>query len=139
MNRSDFLAIARQWKGTPYHDQARLKAVGADCIGFIIGCIAEATGRVVDAPTTYGRYPDPTGALAAVAASGEAIPIDKAAAQPADMLYMRIARQPQHFGIVSDGGQIIHCVEPVGVVEVTLAPWMLSRTMFAWRLRLIED
>lgn len=139
MQREQLLAVARSWLGTPYHHQGRVRGIGADCIGFITGVIAQASGRQVQAPIHYGRYPDPAGALAAIAASGEGTPIDPAAALPADVVYMRIARQPQHFGFVSTQGRILHCVEPAGVVEVDLSAWMRQRILYAWRLRIVEE
>jgi cell wall-associated NlpC family hydrolase len=133
MKRSEFIELARTWIGTPYHDQARLKGVGADCIGYIVGLVSEATGRHITAPINYGRYPSPAIALQGIRDSGECEPIEFAQALPGDIVYMRIAREPQHFGIVSEAGQIIHCTETTGVVEVNFAHWMREKVMFVFR------
>ncbi len=34
---SDVVRTARTWLGTPYHHQGRLKGVGVDCAGLLIG------------------------------------------------------------------------------------------------------
>lgn len=138
MNRTEFLALARTWLGTPYHDQARCKGVGADCIGFIVGLASEATGRAVTAPSNYGRYPAPAQALAGIQASGECTPIALADAQPGDIVYMRIAREPQHFGVLAEDGMLIHCIEGHGVVEVNFADWMRDKVMHTFRLQWLE-
>jgi NlpC/P60 family putative phage cell wall peptidase len=139
MTQTEFLALARTWIGTPYHDQARLKGVGADCIGFIVGVVSEATGRHVVAPITYGRYPNPAIALQGIRDSGECHDIDVKQARVGDVIYMRIAREPQHFGIISDAGQIIHCTETTGVVEVNFADWMRAKVMYAFRLNFLQE
>lgn len=139
MTRNDFLSLALGWVKTPYHHQARLKAVGSDCIGFILGVIEEATGTRVDVPSNYGRYPDPPAALALIEKLGLTAPVPVWDAKPADVLYMRVARDPQHFGLVSLGGKLLHCVEPVGVVEVTLNDKFMRRVFRAWHLKFIED
>ena len=139
MTRTEFLALARTWLRTPYHNQARLKGVGADCIGFIIGVASEATGRVITAPSNYGRYPAPAQALAAIRASGECITVPLADAMPGDVVYMRMAREPQHFGILGEGGTLIHCIETAGVVEVNFAEWMQANVVHVFRLVWLED
>lgn len=139
MTRAEFLALARTWLGTPYHNQARLKGVGADCIGFIIGAASEATGRAITAPCTYGRYPAPVQALAAIRASGECITIPLVDAKPGDVVYMRIAREPQHFGILGEAGTLIHCIESAGVVEVNFVDWMKANVVHVFSLVWLED
>ncbi|MCB1955225.1 MAG: C40 family peptidase [Zoogloeaceae bacterium] len=139
MRRADFLEIARAWEGTPYHDQARLRGVGADCIGFVVGAMQEATGRHIAAPMTYGRYAVPAVALQLIADSGEADEIKVADASPGDLLYMAIRRNPQHFALLLPEGWMIHCSEPAGVRVVPYAGWMRERTRHAFRLRFLED
>ncbi len=38
------ITVARSWLGTPYHDQASLKAVGCDCLGLARGVWREVVG-----------------------------------------------------------------------------------------------
>ena len=41
MNRQDVVTAAREWIDTPFHHQARLKGVGVDCVGLVIGVARE--------------------------------------------------------------------------------------------------
>jgi NlpC/P60 family putative phage cell wall peptidase len=38
------VAAARDWLGTPYHDQASVKGVGCDCLGLVRGVWREVVG-----------------------------------------------------------------------------------------------
>lgn len=138
MHHATLYAAARQWLGTPYHHQARTRGVGADCIGFIAGLLQEVTCQAVPVPGTYGRYPDPAAALLAIARSGVARAIAVEEAGPGDVLYIAMRTEPQHFLLLMPEGRAIHCIEPIGVVDVTLAPWMRSRARHAFRLLCLE-
>ena len=41
---SEVIATARDWLGTPYHDQASVKGVGCDCLGLARGVWREVVG-----------------------------------------------------------------------------------------------
>lgn len=45
--RAAVVAEARTWLGTRYHDKAKIKGAGADCLTFIVG-VGEAVGLVGD-------------------------------------------------------------------------------------------
>lgn len=69
MQRSDegdrLVAAARSWVGTPYRHQHKLKGVGVDCVGLIIGAGLEAgVLSITDeewAPFAgYSRTPNPS-------------------------------------------------------------------------------
>ena len=51
------IATARTWLGTNFHHQGRIKNVGVDCIGLIIGVAAEL-GVVLPDRQNYARQPD---------------------------------------------------------------------------------
>ena len=51
------LTEARSWMGTPWHHQARLKGVGVDCIGLVVG-VCSALGLPLEDSKNYARYPD---------------------------------------------------------------------------------
>ena len=40
-SRADVVAAALAWTDTPFHHQARLKGVGVDCVGLVIGVARE--------------------------------------------------------------------------------------------------
>ena len=45
--RTDVVAAAREWLGTPFHHQARLRGVGVDCVGLVIGVIFLIVGLLL--------------------------------------------------------------------------------------------
>jgi NlpC/P60 family putative phage cell wall peptidase len=49
------VAVARQWLGTPYHDQASLQGVGCDCLGLARGVWREVVGPEPFAVPPYSR------------------------------------------------------------------------------------
>ena len=52
-DRSDVVAIARAWIGTPYRHQASLKGVGCDCLGLLRGLWRERNGEEPEAAPPY--------------------------------------------------------------------------------------
>lgn len=115
---------ARAWLGTPFHHQARLKGVGCDCVGLVIG-VARALALVppaFDVPP-YPRAPDGTSLLALTDAHMTRLPQD--AMQPGDVVVVAFDREPQHLGVVGDyrhgGLSIIHAHSVHGsVIETRL-------------------
>ena len=57
VNVSALLTEARSWLDTPYHHQGRLKGVGVDCIGLIIG-VAHALNLSEFDTHDYARIPN---------------------------------------------------------------------------------
>ena len=53
--RTDIIAEARAWIGTPYHHQASLIGVGADCLGLVRGVWRCLHDRDAEAPPAYSR------------------------------------------------------------------------------------
>jgi cell wall-associated NlpC family hydrolase len=100
-SRSEVVAAARGWIDTPFHHQARLKGVGVDCAGLVIG-IARELGLV--APdfdvTAYPRQPDGKSLLAFCDAHMQRI--ERAALRPGDVLVVSFDADPQHVGVLGD-------------------------------------
>jgi len=123
--RTDVVAAARAWLGTPFHHQARLQGVGVDCVGLVIG-VARTLGLVapdfdVDA---YPRQPDGKSLMHLVQMHMRGLHADEAM-QPGDVVVVRFDRDPQHLGILGDyrhgGLSIIHAAaEPGRVIETRL-------------------
>ena len=122
--RADVVAAARAWTDTPFHHQARLKGVGVDCVGLVIG-VARELGLI--APNFdvvgYPRVPDGT-SLMALAAT-HMTPIARESMQPGDVVVVSFDRDPQHLGILGDyrhgGLSIIHAAGLTGrVIETRL-------------------
>ncbi|WP_026380589.1 NlpC/P60 family protein [Afifella pfennigii] len=125
--RSDILAAARGWLGTPYRHQACCKGVGCDCLGLVRGVYAEVTGRMPEAPPPY--TPDWAEAHCAetLAEAGRRhlTEIAPGLAEPGDILLFRWRRglPAKHAGILSQPGWMIHAHEGAAVAEVPLGIW----------------
>lgn len=150
VTRADVVLEARRWLGTPWHHQARLRGVGADC-GGLIGGVPVATGLLPPDWWTatfdpqfggYGRSPSRDRLRGILRAFMD--PIDPSAAQPADVVLMEFVRgQPQHLGIVADypaagGASLIHALGPAPprrVTEHILAPRWRARVVDAFAYR----
>jgi NlpC/P60 family putative phage cell wall peptidase len=114
--RADIVAEARTWLGTPFHHQARLKSVGVDCAGLIIG-VARALDLV--SPdfdvTAYQRSPD--GLALLEHCNQHMIRTTREAMKPGDVIVIRWRQHPQHLGILGDylhgGLSLIHAFSDV--------------------------
>lgn len=119
------VAQARTWLGTPFHHQGRVKGVGVDCIGLIVGVAREL--ELTDQKgmaladydeANYSPTPDGRSLKAAVCRHLAEIPVGEAV--PGDLFLFRFHHDPQHIGIVShlpDGELgIIHCHASSGKV-----------------------
>lgn len=122
----DIIRAARGWLGTRFHHQGRVKGVGCDCLGLIVGVareleLTDEKGFLLadyDQPN-YSPLPDGRGLKSAVSlhlrelsSIGEAL--------PGDIPLFRFQHDPQHVGILSqlaDGALgLIHCYSNTGMV-----------------------
>ena len=122
--RAHIIAQARQWLGTPFHHQARVKGVGADCAGLVIG-VARAL-EIVGADFDVAAYPrTPDGTTLIRLLDQHMTRIELAAMQGGDVVAVAFGKDPQHVGIVADyrhgGHSIIHAHSITGsVIETRL-------------------
>jgi NlpC/P60 family putative phage cell wall peptidase len=98
---------ARTWLGTPYHHQARLKGVGCDCLGLVVGVAGElgltrsdGTPLIRFDETDYSRQPDGERLTAMLQSLLHEIP--KADAAPGDLALFTIEGNPQHVGLITE-------------------------------------
>lgn len=121
------VAIARTWIGTPYHHQASLRGVGADCVGFIRGVYRESLGTDVEARAAYSRdWGEASGEETLLAAARQhLVEIAPASAAPGDVLAFRYRTTfvAKHAAIIATPDTMIHALEGVGVCEVPLCAW----------------
>lgn len=124
VTRTDVVQEARAWLGTPFHHQARLKGVGVDCVGLVIG-VARALGLV--APEfdveAYPRTPDGTSLMALTSAHMSRI--DRQDMHSGDVIVVAFGPEPQHLAVLGNyahgGLSIIHAHGPTGrVIETRL-------------------
>lgn len=127
MDGSVIIAQARTWLGTPFHHQGRLKGVGCDCLGMIIGIADELQLTHDDVllssfdRTDYSHTPNTTALLTTMEAYLQEI----TDIQPGDIALMQIQNNPQHLGIITNYPRgklgIIHALSGQGVVEHILS------------------
>ena len=131
------VACAREWVGTRFHHQGRLKKSaehkgGVDCLGLLMGVAREleisgAKGTPlcdVD-ETDYPHYPDTKRLRESLDAF--LYPIALQSLAPGDVVLFNIDDNPQHLAIASnmkDSMGIIHAYAPAkAVVEHQLDAW----------------
>jgi len=100
---------AREYVGTPFHHQGRLKGVGVDCVGLII-CVSKELGLGLEKydNTNYSRSPSST-ALFDVIAKTNLVELPSLDIQLGDILVFFLnprTRAPQHIAFFSDIGMI---------------------------------
>jgi NlpC/P60 family putative phage cell wall peptidase len=107
--RADVIAEARSWLGTPFAHQGRLRGVGVDCAGIVIG-VAHALGISDFDHSGYGR--EPHGAMLTRLLNEHLIAIP--VTEPAAVLEIAFAREPQHLAILTDVDTIVHAYQRIG-------------------------
>ncbi len=129
VSREQVVAAARAWAGTPWRHQGRVRGVGVDCVGLIIG-VARDLGLSAFDVTGYRRRPAERDLLAGCRAHMRAVPL----ALPGDAMLFRIDGQAQHLGIATDIG-LLHAHAPMRrVVEHRLDEYWRARIVAAFRL-----
>lgn len=134
ITREQIVAKAREYLGTPFHHQGRVKKAGIDCIGLLVG-VAKELGVFHYDRTDYPRLPDGKSLMAELRKVLDEIKIEEA--RPGDVLvfwFSRSTRHPQHVGIKTDLG-VIHTYEKCRrVVEGPAGKWTKNIT-HAFRFR----
>lgn len=115
--QNNIVAQARTWLGTPFHHQARLKRVGCDCLGLIIGVVDELGlkdkhGQPLAGydEITYSKEPDGVYLTQKIAALLDEVSTDQA--QAGDLALFVMGDNPQHLAILTDYENalgMIHC------------------------------
>jgi NlpC/P60 family putative phage cell wall peptidase len=134
---------ARTWLGTPFHHQARLKRVGCDCLGLIIGVVDELGLRDRHGQrlagydeVSYSREPDGAYLTQKIAALLDEVPVVEA--QAGDLALFAMGDNPQHLAILTeeDGTLgMIHCYAQARcVVEHRLDEEWKQRLVAVFRL-----
>lgn len=126
------VAAARDWLGTPYHDQASVRRVGCDCLGLVRGVWRELHGLEPLPLPPYSRNWGETGAREPLAEAARAVMAEVPVAdlRPGALILfrMRTGAVAKHCGILVAPDRFIHAYERTGVIE--------ERLDIAWRRRL---
>lgn len=136
MTRDDFIAQTRTWLKTPYHHQGRVKGVGVDCIGLLVGVGEEMGIDISNVPTDYGRYPSAEFLFRSLAETGHVTRTRDP--KPGDIVLFRVRGQPTHFGLLTDYG-FIHADMVFGAVEVPLDEKWRARVVRTYKINHLED
>jgi NlpC/P60 family putative phage cell wall peptidase len=131
------VAAARGWIGTPYRHQGRLKGVGCDCLGLIIGVWRQiASEEVVPLPPYTPDWAEAHGRETfAEGARRYLEEIDPAEAREGDLVLFRWrAHLPaKHAGILTAPNMMVHAQEGCAVAEVPLNNWWRRRMAYVFR------
>ena len=135
-SKAKVIATARNWLGTPYHDQASLRGVGCDCLGLTRGVWREVVGEEPFPIPPYTRDWGETGPREVLADGARSMmfEIPPADAGPGALVLFRMAPRAiaKHVGILTTPDRFIHSYERLGVVEETLTPIWRRRIAFAF-------
>lgn len=133
----DVLRVARGWVGTPYHHQASVRGVGADCLGLVRGVWRELYGIDAETPPPYTRDWAEGGGEETMlaAATRHLLPVAPHAATAGDVLVFRLraGTVAKHAAILSGEGRMIHAMEGAPACEVPLSSWWRRRIAGAFR------
>lgn len=91
------IAAARAWIDTPFRHQGRVRGVGCDCVGLVVGVAAALALPVQDA-TGYSRHPQ--GRALRAALDAQLVPLSGGPA-PGRVLLFAIEAEACHVGIVA--------------------------------------
>ena len=145
------VTAARSWLGTPFHHQGRMKGVGVDCIGVVVGVCRDLSlmSHIQDAngaprpitdfdQTAYAR--EPQGKLLEQNLDAFLDRISADSIEPGDVALFVMAKHPQHVGIFGDyvggGLSLIHAYESTGrVCEHVFNDKWRRRLTSAYRFR----
>ena len=147
MKRSEVVEIARTYIGTPFRHQGRSKVYGVDCVGLLV-CVLWECNIKVDDIASYNGLVDAGLLRSKLDLTLDEIPLTIGMNgnvqvgyydyKPGDILLLRIGKNPQHIGIVTDIG-IIHTHEGSGyVVETSLGKWK-ERIVTAYHIYGVEE
>lgn len=135
--RSEISSLAREFLGTPWVHQGRLKGIGADCGGLIVGVLKEAGYADVDF-TNYSRLADGKSLRAKCREYLAKKSVDDL--DEGDVVLMRFDKMsnPHHLGFIAkkDGRlTLIHIIDPDrGCVEHTLSAHLRRMVVEAYSI-----
>jgi cell wall-associated NlpC family hydrolase len=126
---------AREYIGTPFRHQGRLKGVGVDCAGLVVGVAKELKISDFDF-RAYGAMPNSS--KLQIILNEQMDKINVSDAKIGDVYLMKFDKEPQHLGIKTDIG-IIHSYSDAGaVVEHRIDEIWQSRILGAYRFKKVK-
>lgn len=98
VTREMIVAEAREWEGTPFVHQGRVKKIGTDCVGLIIGIAKNLSLSQFDI-RNYSMRPDPVMMRRLLDTNMQRIGFHELL--PADVIYFRVS-VAQHLALVTE-------------------------------------
>ena len=140
MKRSEVVAYARTWVGTPFVPQQRVRGHGGDCVAMVEGAGLHFGVIAKGFRTDYGPIPNMREIMQALKSSGCTRLRSINDRKPGDILFIQYSAQPQHLGILTDDNHIVHGYSMPGkYVETILNSRLLDGLRQVWRIPGIED
>lgn len=150
--RTQAVAVARTWLGTPYRHQASLRGCGADCLGLVRGVWRDIFGaEPVEPPPYRPDWAEVGGEETLLHAARRwlrEIPLERACAGDVVLFRMAPGCAVKHCAIMSEGAltggvepRMIHAYWGRAVVESWMGMWWRRRLVaaFAWPARPTEQ
>lgn len=117
---NEIVSYARECLNTPFRHQGRLCGVALDCAGVIVHCATRLNLEHADMQG-YPRLPFKNTLREFLDAQPGLRLVPMSEMQMGDVILMRIQSAPQHLGIYSGEGYMIHSYEAIGkVVEQSI-------------------
>ena len=116
--RARIIQIAQEWMGTPFHNEARVKGVGVDCLQLLIAVFTEVellpAGLEIESyPPDWHLHREEERYLQGVAKYGRQVDAPGAG----DVALFRFGRCVSHAAIIIDWPRVVHAYIGQGVVE----------------------
>lgn len=135
--RIPIVSAARTWIGTPYHHQASVKGVGADCLGLVRGVYREVMGCEAEAAPAYSRdWAEASGRETLLDAAHKHLTrVSLRDATPGDVLIFRMRGgcPAKHTAILASATTMIHAMEGSLAAEVPFGVWWRRRLASVFR------
>ncbi len=127
ITRKKIVAVATSWIGTPYHHQASVKGIGADCLGLVRGVYRELYGQEAEAPPAYSPdWAEASGMETMLKAATRHLDrqsLESMASGDVIVFRLRPSMVAKHAAIVSGPQHMVHATEGAPVCEVVLSGW----------------
>ncbi len=136
MKYNNFIEKARSWIGTPFHPKAKIKKVGCDCVGFVLGLLEEIfSAKKLIVPDYCNPFTESVKLLNFMEKNFEKGPIALGG-----ILLIKLSATQYHIALITalTPLQIIHSSSSLGVIEEVLPPLWKEKILGCFTLRLLD-
>lgn len=137
--RAEIIAEAREWIGTPYRHQGRLKHIASDCVGMLI-CVPRALGIFPPGFDVNGYKRDPDPEMMRSLLNLHLDRVLPGVPQPGDILWIRPHDKARHLALYTFDNTVIHAIDKIrGVAEHIFDERWRRSVSGVWRYRGVDD